>query len=40
MINRPDIKELEKKAKEIRKDILIMLERAGSGHSGGFALSS
>ena len=35
MINRPDIKELEKKAKEIRKDILIMLERAGSGHSGG-----
>ncbi len=35
MVNMTDIKELEKKAREIRKDILIMLEKAGSGHSGG-----
>ena len=30
-----DIKNLKKKAVEIRKDILIMLEEAGSGHTGG-----
>lgn len=32
---RPDIKELKRKAIEIRKDILISLERAKSGHTGG-----
>lgn len=32
---RPDIKELQKKAIEIRKDILNMLYKAGSGHTGG-----
>lgn len=32
---RPDIKQLKRKAVEIRKDILIMLEKAGSGHTGG-----
>ena len=32
---RPEIKGLKKKAIEIRKDILIMLEQAGSGHTGG-----
>jgi len=32
---RPDIKELKKKAIAIRKDILTMLEKAGSGHTGG-----
>jgi len=31
----PDIKGLKKKAIEIRKDILTMLNLAGSGHSGG-----
>lgn len=31
----PDIKTLEKKAVGIRKDILIMLEKAASGHTGG-----
>lgn len=31
----PDIKALKKKAIQIRKDILIMLEKAGSGHTGG-----
>jgi transketolase len=30
-----DAKALKKKAVEIRKDILIMLEKAGSGHTGG-----
>lgn len=30
-----DIKALKKKAIGIRKDILIMLEKAGSGHTGG-----
>jgi len=35
MKKRPNIKELKKKAIEIRKDILIMLERAKSGHTGG-----
>lgn len=34
-MNRPDIKELKKKAIEIRKDILKMLTLAGSGHTGG-----
>lgn len=34
-MNRPDIKELQKKAIEIRKDILKMLTTAGSGHTGG-----
>jgi transketolase len=32
---RPDIKELKKKAVALRKDILTMLEKAGSGHTGG-----
>jgi transketolase len=35
MKKRPGIKELKKKAVEIRKDILTMLEKAGSGHTGG-----
>jgi len=30
-----DIYQLEQKAKEIRKDILVMLNKAGSGHIGG-----
>lgn len=34
-MNRPDIKQLKKKAIEIRKDILKMLALAGSGHTGG-----
>ena len=32
---RPDIKKLKIKAIQIRKDILTMLEKAGSGHTGG-----
>ena len=32
---RPKIKELKKKAIQIRKDILMMLEKAKSGHTGG-----
>ncbi len=35
MPEKPNIKELKKKAVQIRKDILIMLEKAGSGHTGG-----
>jgi len=35
MPKKPDIKELKKKAIQIRKDILTMLEKAGSGHTGG-----
>ena len=31
----PDLRKLKKKAIGIRKDILIMLEKAGSGHTGG-----
>ena len=34
-MNRPDIKELKKKAIGLRKDILKMLTMAGSGHTGG-----
>lgn len=30
-----DIKKLKKKAIDIRRDILVMLEKAGSGHTGG-----
>ncbi len=30
-----DIKQLKKKAIDIRRDILVMLEKAGSGHTGG-----
>jgi len=30
-----DMQELKKKAIEIRRDILVMLEKAGSGHTGG-----
>ncbi len=30
-----DVEELKKKARNIRKDILIMLANAGSGHTGG-----
>ncbi len=35
MTKKPDIKALKKKAVEIRKDILTMLNIAGSGHTGG-----
>lgn len=35
MPRRPDIESLKQLAKDIRRDILIMLERAGSGHTGG-----
>ena len=35
MTDRPNIKELQKKAIQIRKDILKMLTAAGSGHTGG-----
>ena len=34
-MERPDIKELKAKAKEIRKTVLRMLAEAGSGHTGG-----
>ena len=34
-MNKPDIRELQKKAIGIRKDILKMLTLAGSGHTGG-----
>lgn len=34
-MNRPNILELQKKAVDIRKDILKMLLMAGSGHTGG-----
>ena len=35
MAEKPDIKELKKKAVGIRKDLLKMLTAAGSGHTGG-----
>ena len=35
MSGKPNINELKKKAVHIRKDILTMLEKAGSGHTGG-----
>ncbi len=35
MDKRPDVLELQKKAIEVRKDILKMLTIAGSGHTGG-----
>ncbi len=35
MKKRPDIRDLRKKAVDIRKDILRMLTEAGSGHTGG-----
>ena len=35
MLKKPDIKTLKKKAVQIRKDILTMLEKSGSGHTGG-----
>ena len=35
MNKKPDIKKLKSKAIQIRKDILVMLEKAGSGHTGG-----
>jgi len=35
MQKQPNVRELKKKAVEIRKDILTMLQRAGSGHTGG-----
>lgn len=35
MMEKPNIKELQKKAIDIRKDILKMLNLAGSGHTGG-----
>ena len=34
-MKQPDIAELQKKAVDIRKDILKMLMMAGSGHTGG-----
>jgi len=34
-MDRPDIRELKRKAVEIRKDIVKMLYMAGSGHTGG-----
>lgn len=34
-MKRPNVTELEKKAVEIRKDVLKMLMMAGSGHTGG-----
>jgi len=34
-MKKPNIRELKKKAIEIRKDILKMLSEAGSGHTGG-----
>ncbi|MBL7158009.1 MAG: transketolase [Candidatus Omnitrophica bacterium] len=34
-MKQPDIKALKKKAVQLRKDILTMLENAGSGHTGG-----
>jgi len=34
-MKRPDIKALQKKAIEVRKNILAMLYQAGSGHTGG-----
>ncbi len=30
-----NVKELEKKARQLRRDVIKMLERAGSGHPGG-----
>ena len=38
-MNKPNIDELKKTAKEFRRDILEMTTRAGSGHPGG-SLSS
>ena len=35
MMNTPNIKELQRKAVQIRKDVLKMLTLAGSGHTGG-----
>jgi len=35
MTKRPNVKNLKKKAIEVRKDILTMLAEAGSGHTGG-----
>ncbi|MFA6079655.1 MAG: transketolase [Candidatus Omnitrophota bacterium] len=35
MNKRPDVQELQRKAVEVRKDILKMLMTAGSGHTGG-----
>ncbi|MCX5715422.1 MAG: transketolase, partial [Candidatus Omnitrophica bacterium] len=34
-MKRPEIKELKKKAIEVRRDILKMISAAGSGHTGG-----
>ena len=34
-MKRPDIDKLKTRAKQLRKDILIMLAEAGSGHTGG-----
>jgi len=35
MKKQADIKKLRKKAIDLRRDILVMLEKAGSGHTGG-----
>ncbi|NQU73131.1 MAG: transketolase, partial [Candidatus Omnitrophica bacterium] len=35
MTKRPNVKDLKKRAVEVRKDILTMLAEAGSGHTGG-----
>ncbi|MFH1867617.1 MAG: transketolase [Candidatus Omnitrophota bacterium] len=34
-MKRPDINKLKEEARQLRKDILIMLSEAGSGHTGG-----
>jgi len=34
-VGRPDIEQLKKTARALRKDLLIMLTEAGSGHTGG-----
>ncbi|MFH1645085.1 MAG: transketolase [Candidatus Omnitrophota bacterium] len=34
MVTRPEVRELEKKARDLRADILTMLTEAGSGHTG------
>lgn len=35
MTKRPNVKDLKRRAVEVRKDILTMLAEAGSGHTGG-----
>ena len=35
MVNKSDIESFRQKARQIRKDILTILQEAGSGHTGG-----